>query len=1124
MCADVSAVAVLTLLLSLPAATLCAQVDEDQEFIALRKEYYGLLDSIESPEKWREAVAQRRAYLTKLQAFARANPDPPKGFNRLLTRTERSIACDGVDILLANASRDGGEPDPLNAQIDVVAWVEDDHLRVALGNPGDTPKRVSLSLRSWVRRNDVAEWPSIAAAQIVLAAEEVVLVHFDGIPTVGEEKPESGWTFCARAALLAGDGEKEASTLFVQHVGGWANRLDRYVTRGNKVRLAVPYEGNREFDSVARFTVYVPRWARARRAGADVPLRLIGRSALVEAEHGYLLLNEVAAFEIEPPKVRTYDILAVPELCIHTESRSRMGEISLNGRGTGPRILMLGPEARVRRLTVPLPARHRFDAEPLSDDPARRAVQLAERFRTEVWEIREHALDQIGALGEAAVLPMIAIARDAEGQLAYTRHTCAWKALERIGEPAVPALSDLLDGPWQVAFEAAETLGGIAGPGDEALLRATRNMNRAVREAAIVGLRYSRDPRRVEAVRRLLKNPDKDVRSRAAGALPGLLPEEEAAAFIAGRLDDPDAAVRRYAVSALGDCRAKHYAERVAAKHRDPDSDVRDSVAAALGRLQEPKTLPALFALVDDDNRHVRRTAAWALRGFPDGDHFGESAVSILFTMLRDGEEDVRAPAVYILGKREGELGAHELLRGLKDPSDHVRSAAASRLSKLGYTVREVGERRYELVEPVEAPPLPATLDALIVELGARDLHRRLTVRHALAQRGEAAIAPLSRVIEKSNDPLQRIWAVAALAGIEHPSARMALAPLLKSVEKPMAYPAAEALARAPDIEMAPLWADLLSSEDFVLRARAAEALGRLQHRPAVQPLIALLADTRVVVRREAIRALGTLRDPAALLPLFERFIDRRGGRYGEGVEAVYASHEEYMLDFEGLYAALRQYGKEALPYFVMALRSGWGPIDEKAEAALAAHGQAAIPALLDAMEDPDTRMRWAAGDYLTGLTPPPLEAIGTLVRVAGTTDGLAAFDVLKRLGDAAREKLVAARDDPGQDRQTRAMAAVLLFDLDDQAGRGLIEEALVEGDTEEARVTIRRLHRLHRPEFFPLLEQAFEREDLARGAVVAATACDGEAAAPLVRRVLDHPDRDLRRWAERWLREHAED
>ncbi len=150
----------------------------------------------------------------------------------------------------------------------------------------------------------------------------------------------------------------------------------------------------------------------------------------------------------------------------------------------------------------------------------------------------------------------------------------------------------------------------------------------------------------------VLKDPDKDVRNRAAWALGEIKPTDpQIHLALAEALKDPDKGVRSGAALALGEIKPTdpqiHLALAEALK--DPDKGVRSGAALALGEIKptDPQIHLALAEALKDPDKYVRRSASWALKDIKPTDPQIHLALA---EALKDPDADVRMRAARALG------------------------------------------------------------------------------------------------------------------------------------------------------------------------------------------------------------------------------------------------------------------------------------------------------------------------------------------------------------------------------------------------------------------------------------------------------------------------------------------
>ena len=110
-------------------------------------------------------------------------------------------------------------------------------------------------------------------------------------------------------------------------------------------------------------------------------------------------------------------------------------------------------------------------------------------------------------------------------------------------------------------------------------------------------------------------------------------------------------------------------------------ADPKQRIAAvkALVSLQARNAVPALLPMLQDQDVHIRHTAAWALGEL--GDH-GNAAE--LITLLEDRELEVRKAAIKALAQLGERQAVTPLIKLLGDGDSDIRNAAAKALAALG--------------------------------------------------------------------------------------------------------------------------------------------------------------------------------------------------------------------------------------------------------------------------------------------------------------------------------------------------------------------------------------------------------------------------------------------------------
>ena len=244
-------------------------------------------------------------------------------------------------------------------------------------------------------------------------------------------------------------------------------------------------------------------------------------------------------------------------------------------------------------------------------------------LKDDKWRVREQAAKTLGLLKDVQAVPALMLAcRDRDGAV----KSSAAEALGRIGDPkAVPALIKLFKDNSKIVRETAGTaLVHIGEPSIPALLETLNDPHFVARCHGIralggmttdyqIGRAWTKDPRVVEALIKALKDEDRAVREDATIAL-GIIGDPQA---VPGLLEAmKDGTVKRHAIASLGmigDARALP-AVLDALKGKgilqkgtptpgciiSEDQLIKEAAATALGHFRDPKVIPDLILLLKD--------------------------------------------------------------------------------------------------------------------------------------------------------------------------------------------------------------------------------------------------------------------------------------------------------------------------------------------------------------------------------------------------------------------------------------------------------------------------------------------------------------------------------------------
>ena len=244
-------------------------------------------------------------------------------------------------------------------------------------------------------------------------------------------------------------------------------------------------------------------------------------------------------------------------------------------------------------------------------------------LKDERWRVREQAAKTLGLLKDPQAVKGLSIAcRDRDGAV----KAAAAESLGRVGDPtAVSFLIKLFKDPSKIVRETAGT--ALVYIGEEsipALLETLKDPHFVVRCHGVralggmttdyqMGRAWTKDARVVEALIKALKDEDRAVREDATIAL-GIIGDPEA---VDGLIDAmKDGAVKRHAIASLGmigDARAlppvlDALKGKGIPQHGRPtpgciiseDQLIKEAAATALGYFRDPKVIPDLIFLLKD--------------------------------------------------------------------------------------------------------------------------------------------------------------------------------------------------------------------------------------------------------------------------------------------------------------------------------------------------------------------------------------------------------------------------------------------------------------------------------------------------------------------------------------------
>ncbi len=237
--------------------------------------------------------------------------------------------------------------------------------------------------------------------------------------------------------------------------------------------------------------------------------------------------------------------------------------------------------------------------------------------------------------------------------------------------------------------------------------------------------------------------------------------------------DDPEARVR--VAEALRKIKDPEVSKVLAGLLEDPDLKVRKTVSLELGKLKDPSTFDALMATLDDENVNVRLNAVYAL-----GQLKNPNAATALIALLEDASAGVRRNSIEALVSIGATGAVDGLLKILDNDEPRLRRKAAQALGKLKCL---------------------KAVDALTAALESDDEYLRANAAALGDIADHSAVGPLTAAAKDT--PYDRHHAISALGKIGGDEAAQVLISIfhesMESEDKPLQDLVLHVLARARD-------------------------------------------------------------------------------------------------------------------------------------------------------------------------------------------------------------------------------------------------------------------------------------------------------------------------------------
>lgn len=630
-------------------------------------------------------------------------------------------------------------------------------------------------------------------------------------------------------------------------------------------------------------------------------------------------------------------------------------------------------------------------------------------------------------------------------------------------------LQDLLSSDWRVRRRAIEQL-------------AQADASTLVDGLLTIVRQHQHDPAALNAALQVLSVCGVQV-------LPGLV----------AMLDDPVPETRMYAAQALGELRTPEAGPPLLAALSDPDVNVRYHVIEALGKVGYRPAIPALLEVLRTGDFYLAFPAIAALQAMPArqavpalldgledevlgsaaaealGDCGDLSVVPALVAWLEREHSDLLAvaQALYALYRRyqhemdSGDLVGEKavsamgprawemLIRAMREAPEHLTRYGRA-IGGLAHWARWA----FRFAGPAYASHLRAIARSLIPWL------RRPVTRPAATQALAAyreAVTDLLEVLPEL-DREARLAVLPLLGSLEDARAVQALIDLLREPDADLAAQAAQVLGRLGARSAIDALLDAFHHPSSRVRLAALAAVNSLGHPQHTERVLPLLSDPQPQAREMAVRSLGYFGDPRVLDAVLDRWDDPD--------------------------PAVRRAVLDVAPFL---------------------ETPRALEVLVEGLRASDPALRTAAVRGLAYL--PPEQALTHLEAAAHQEQDpwVRVFVVraLGRLGDpAALPPLIRLTSDPFP--PVRAEAARALVQVDGARVVPLLREMVHDPVPDVARAALQALAQTHSPAGVAALEQVLREEarpELQRAALEALAVLERPEAVALLRTAVAIPN-----------------
>jgi HEAT repeat protein len=281
-------------------------------------------------------------------------------------------------------------------------------------------------------------------------------------------------------------------------------------------------------------------------------------------------------------------------------------------------------------------------------------------------------------MGEVVIDPLIQALSDADAKV---RAKVA-EVLGKIGdkkaiEPLVRVLKK--DENYIVQTRVVWALGNIGGPAIEMLVRISKDVDSNIRAKILEVIGRFGGRTAIDSMIAALRDPDFDVRIKAAWMLVRI--GEPSLPALIQTLRDPDVNIRAKAAEILGKIANKRATYPLIQTLKDSDITVCEKAIEALGKIADPKAVDPLIEALETHDPGIQAYAAEALGKISD-----QRAVDPLLQLIKNDNPKVRAKAAEALGRIGNKRCTYGLIRLLNDSDSSVKAKALEALGVIGDT------------------------------------------------------------------------------------------------------------------------------------------------------------------------------------------------------------------------------------------------------------------------------------------------------------------------------------------------------------------------------------------------------------------------------------------------------